>query len=96
MLEINAFDLLVRSLQLRHFEISTSFGSFGKSFEALRSFSTGDYYLFTLTLDNDAPLLLEISQSGQQSITEFHSLVSVVDVKRILSLCEETRFPYSW
>lgn len=96
MFEINAFNLLIRSLVHRNFDVSTSFGSFGNSLEALRSFPNGDYYLFTFSFDAGTPLRCEINQSGFHSITEFESLLSAVDVKTIIMLCEETRFPHSW
>lgn len=96
MFEITAFATLARALSNRNFELSTSFGSFGSSFEALRSFPNGDYYLFTLALDNVSPLRLEIHQDGHDTNAEFESLISFVDARKIILYCEETRFPYSW
>jgi hypothetical protein len=96
MFDINAFSLLTKALTIRDFDISTSFDSWGHGFEAIRLFSNGDYYLFTLEFKVDSPLRLEVKQDGHESMNEFESLISVVDVKRIILLCEELRFPYGW
>jgi len=96
MFDLNALDILVKSLGYRNFEVETHYNALGGGFEAVRSFSNGDYYLFTLNFENSTPLRLEIYQDGYGSTVEFDSLVSLTDVKQIILFCEEKRFPYSW
>lgn len=96
MFEVNAFNVFTRALSHRNFELSTTFGSLGSAFEAIRVFSTGDYYLFTLELERDTPLRLEIFQDGHHTVMEFAVLTSIVDVRNIVEICDNLRFPYSW
>lgn len=96
MFDIKAISSLAESLSERNFELFTSFGSYGTAFEALHSFPNGDYYLFSLELDNDSPMYFEVHQDGHDSAMEFESLLTAEDVKRIVLLCEEMRFPHAW
>lgn len=95
MLELKALTSLVRSLERRHFDVATDFSGLGHRIEAIRLFDDGHYFLFSGSLQTDAPMSLEIFSNGFIEEKEF-SVHSNADVLEILLFCDKYQEPFGW
>lgn len=86
---------LTTSLEARHFDVTTGFGPLGNTFEAVRLFDDGHYFLLNGSLDSKEPLNLEIFSNGFRHDRTF-PVNTESDLEKLFAFCDDYQDPFGW